>query len=432
MTGTTLGPMVDAASSAARTLVETLVMIGAQGTAIALLALVVVRGGRLRPGWQAAVWLIVLAKFALPWGPALPWSLADVIAALRHHPDAGSTIVIAAGDTRAVASHASPVWLIVAAAWLTGTCIVLGRSLLAVVRVARAAQQAQPAPLLARRIVASFTQRPPRLVVGDPAIGPHVVGILRPIIVIPPALLAEPALLCPALLHELAHVRRRDALARLVQLVAVAMFFFWPIVRIASRRLDVAREAACDAWALAASEVPRPAYARLLVRMAELQCAPAGSAMAARHGLDARVAAVLGPPARGRVGAVHALALTAWAAVALGGARSAAARGDHTACKYTPALAEAVRQAHPEADLDGDGVLSRDEACAFQAELRRRVETPGSELVSRPDRSVLDPVDQNLLTEPLCCNCDRGAENSAPRAPWIESATCSSFQFDVR
>jgi len=75
-------------------------------------------------------------------------------------------------------------------------------------------------------------------------------------------------------------------------------------------------------------------------------------------------------------------------------------------------------------DLDGDGVLSRDEACEFQAELRRRVDTPagspGTEPVSR-----LDAIDESLLTETLCCNCDRGAENSAP---WIDkrSDACQS------
>jgi hypothetical protein len=309
---------------------------------------------------------------------------------------------------------------VLAAAWLVGAVIVLARAVFALRRVVRAARRAPLAPAHACALLAAFTRRPPRLVIGDAAVGPHVVGVVRPIIVIPPALLDDRTVLCAALLHELAHVRRRDALARIVQLVAGAVFFFWPIVRLVSRRLDLSREAACDAWALEASEVPRPAYARLLVRMAQLRAAPAAS-LAASLGLDARVAAVLGPPARARLGVAHWLALAAWVAVALGGARTAQARGEHASCKYTPELAEALRQAHPEADRDGDGVLSRDEACVFQAELRRRAAAPpGSDQVSR-----LDEIDANLLTEPLCCNCDRGAENSAP---WIDkrSDACES------
>ncbi|HEX3476980.1 MAG TPA: M56 family metallopeptidase [Kofleriaceae bacterium] len=417
-------------NAVARTLVESLAMMGIQGTLLALVALGVVRGGRLRPGWQAAVWLVVLVKFVLPWGPAMPWSLADLVAALSHHGGGGGSAVVAAAAGPAVAPHVSAVWSITAGFWLTGAAIVLARALIAQHRVVQAARHAPLAPGHAQALLASFTARPPRLVVGDPAVGPHVVGILRPIIVVPPALVGDPVLLCPALLHELAHVRRRDALARVVQLVAGAVFLFWPVVRLASRRLDLAREAACDAWALEMSEVPRPAYARLLVRMAQLQAAAAPS-MGAAHGLDARVAAVLGPAAHGRLGALHGLALVAWIALALGGARTAAARGDHITCRYTPALAEALRLAHPEADRDGDGVLSRDEACAFQAELRHRVEPhPGADLVSRAEKPALAALDETLLTQPLCCNCDRSAEDSAPGAPWIEqrSDTCTSSE----
>jgi beta-lactamase regulating signal transducer with metallopeptidase domain len=408
-------------TATAKSVIELFAVMAVQATVLALLAFVVVRAGRLRPGWQAAVWLVVLAKFVLPWGPALPWSLADLFAAFRHHEPGAMVLAPAAGP--AAVPSVSGAWLVLAVAWLAGTAIVLGRALVVQQRVAAAARRARSAPAHARALLAAFARRPPRLVVGDAAVGPHVVGIVRPIIVIPPALLEDPPLLCAALLHELAHVRRRDALARVVQVVAGAVFFFWPVVRLVSRRLDLAREAACDAWALDTSELPRPAYARLLVRMAQLRTAEATS-LAAPRGLDARVAAVLGPPARARLGMAHRLALIGWIALALGGARTAAARGEHAACKYTPQRAEALRQAYPEADRDGDGVLSRDEACEFQAELRRRVEDPagpvGIEQVSR-----LEELDGSLLTQPLCCNCERGAENSAP---WIEkrSDACPS------
>jgi beta-lactamase regulating signal transducer with metallopeptidase domain len=408
-------------TATAREVVELFAGMGVQATVLAVIALIVVRAGRLRPSWQAAVWLVVLAKFVLPWGPALPWSLADLFAGLGHHEP--GIIVLAPVASPAAGPAVSSAWLVLAAAWLTGAAIVLGRALVAQHRAVCAARRASPAPAHARALLAALARRAPRLLVGEAATGPHVVGILRPIIVIPPALLDEPALLGAALLHELAHIRRRDPLARIVQLVASALFFFWPVVRLINRRLDLAREAACDAWALEASEVPRPAYARLLVRMARLRAAEAAS-LAAPRGLEARVAAVLGPPATARLGLAHRLALAGWIALALGGARTAAARGEHTTCRYTVALAEALRQAHPEADLDGDGILSRDEACEFQAELRRRVDTSdGPAIIDQVSR--LDAIDENLLTEPLCCNCDRGAEHSAP---WIEerSDACQS------
>lgn len=75
-----------AAGAIAKAWLAALAMTAAQGTLLALVALAITRAGRLRPAWQAAIWLVVIAKLALPWGPAMPWSLSDVIAALRHHP----------------------------------------------------------------------------------------------------------------------------------------------------------------------------------------------------------------------------------------------------------------------------------------------------------------------------------------------------------
>ena len=250
-----------------------------------------------------------------------------------------------------------------------------------------------------------------RLVIGSDSVGPHVVGVLRPIIVVPPALLEDPALLRAALLHELAHVRRFDALGRYVQIIASSLMWWFPLVRVVNRKLDLAREAACDAWALETGSVPRPAYARLLVKMAALHAAAAPSL--AQHALDARVAAVLGPPACARIGVAYRLVLVAWFVVALGGARTASARGHEPVCRYTPEMADALYAAYPEADVDGDGRLSRDEACDLKAGLQ--------------SSTRLSPVAEaelgTLLAEPLCCNCDGAEVYSNP-----ETASCQKVE----
>ncbi|HET9987986.1 MAG TPA: hypothetical protein VFQ65_05690, partial [Kofleriaceae bacterium] len=73
------------AGLAAKAWLATLAMMTVQGTLLALVALVVTRaGGKLRPAWQAAIWLVVVVKFALPWGPGLRGSLSDLIAMLTH------------------------------------------------------------------------------------------------------------------------------------------------------------------------------------------------------------------------------------------------------------------------------------------------------------------------------------------------------------
>ena len=382
-----------------------------QGTLLALLALVLARVLR-RPAWHAALWLVVVAKLAVPWGPAMPWSLSDLLAALFSHPAppiAPSLPPALAPLPPAPSPWPALGWLALAAVWLAGAAFVLVRALRAHARAVRAARAATDAPAEASALLGELASRigvrAPRLVVGDAITGPHLVGIVRPYVVVPPALLADRELLSAALLHELAHVRRRDALARVVQIAATALLWWWPVVRFATRRLDAAREAACDAWALEAGDVPRPSYARLLVRMAQLH-APAAP-LAAPHALDARIEAVLGSPVRARLGAWHRLALAAWIVLALGGARRAEAK--EPICKYSPELAEALFLAHPEADLDGDGVLSRDEACDLQAELREHADTLTSTLDPESEAEL-----ETLLSEPLCCKSDRaGAYSSA-------------------
>ncbi len=390
-----------AAGAGAKGILAMLAMLAVQGTVLAILALVLVKLARSRPAFGAGVWLVVLAKFAVPWSPAMPWSLSDIIAALRHEEVAAITTapIGVGGPEPALSIYPAVGWLALASIWALGTLYVLTRAFLAHRATLSAARRAADAPADARTLLvtlaAALRVRAPRLAVGGAETGPHVVGLVRPTIVVPPALLEDHALLRAALLHELAHVRRKDALARLLQIWATAVFFWWPVVRLVGRRLDLSREAACDAWALEASALPRAAYARLLVKMAALRTA-AAPALAAPHSLDARVAAVLGPPARARTGIAGKALIAVWAVLALGGARSAAARGDNDVCVYTPQLAEALFQAHPEADLDGDGALSVDEACELQAEWRRR----------EPQVSTVPEVElDEFLSGPLCCNC---------------------------
>jgi beta-lactamase regulating signal transducer with metallopeptidase domain len=385
-----------------------LVTLGAmagQGAVVIILALVLTRAGRLRPAWQAAIWLVVALKLALPWSPAMPWSLSDLIAGFS---DRGSEAVVAiapaaaAAPAPAVLTWSSIGWLLLGSIWLAGALIVLLRALFAQHHTLHAARRAPAAPPHALALFRELAPRSrARLVIGDEAIGPHVVGLLD-----------DTMLLRAALLHELAHVRRLDAIGRYIQIAASSLMWWFPLVRLVNRRLDHAREAACDAWALETGALPRPAYARLLVNMAALRAA-AAPALATHHALDARVAAVLGPPARARIGILHRLVLLAWCLLALGGARTASARGEVEACRYTPQMAQALFAAYPQADLDGDGQLSRDEACDLQAELQN-----SSRLSPEAEAELA-----TLLAEPLCCNCDGPEVYSSP-----ETVSCQKVE----
>lgn len=58
------------------------------------------------------------------------------------------------------------------------------------------------------------------------------------------------------LLHELAHVKRADALTQLAAQVAVSLFWFNPLVWLAVRRMRAEAENACDDYVLRAGERP--------------------------------------------------------------------------------------------------------------------------------------------------------------------------------
>lgn len=125
------------------------------------------------------------------------------------------------------------------------------------------------------------------------------------------------------LLHELAHVKRRDMLAQLLTQVACAIHWFNPLVWLAAWRLGVERERACDDLVLA-SGVRASAYAGHLLDVVT-GLSPArwahscGLAMARKSSLEGRLLAVLsGNCNRRRVSvALTAMALLIAAGIAV-------------------------------------------------------------------------------------------------------------------
>ena len=101
---------------------------------------------------------------------------------------------------------------------------------------------------------------------------PVVVGVVRPVILLPASLLSglAPEDVETILAHELAHLRRRDHLTVLVQRALEAVLFYHPIAWWLSRRIDAFREDACDDLVLA-SGIDRMGYATTLLRVAELR-----------------------------------------------------------------------------------------------------------------------------------------------------------------
>src|SRR5690606_24897184 len=98
-----------------------------------------------------------------------------------------------------------------------------------------------------------------RLAIFDDAGGPPPLGVWRPMVLGPAWPLARlPAERLEALLaHELAHIRRYDYLANLLQRAAEALMFHHPVVWWLSQRIRHEREQAADHLAAAVIGEPR-------------------------------------------------------------------------------------------------------------------------------------------------------------------------------
>ena len=115
---------------------------------------------------------------------------------------------------------------------------------------------------------------------------PVVIGCLRPVILFPVGLLAGmPASQIEAiLLHELAHIRRRDYLANLLQTVVEGFLFYHPAVWWISSVIRTERENCCDDLVVAINGNAHE-YATALTALEETRWAANQAALAATGGV---------------------------------------------------------------------------------------------------------------------------------------------------
>ncbi len=169
--------------------------------------------------------------------------------------------------------------------WLLGACLMLARGLLGVATVRSWTKDQKTSSSIdltaledvLKELVARLKlHRAVRLMVSERVSTPAVIGLMWPTILLPVAMLSEvPAQQWRIIIaHELAHVRRWDAIASLLQMMIESCLFFNPAVWWISRQVRIEREACCDA--LAAEVCGQPLnVARTLVEVAASVVAPA-------------------------------------------------------------------------------------------------------------------------------------------------------------
>jgi HEAT repeat protein/beta-lactamase regulating signal transducer with metallopeptidase domain len=213
--------------------------------------------------------------------------------------------------------------------WAVGAALVLSRlivGLLAVRWLARRTAPVLDAPWLPLAVeLASdlgVTHRL-RFLESARATMPMACGILRPTVLMPADAVRWPIeRLRIVLLHELAHVKRRDCLTHVVVQLACALYWFNPLAWIAARHIRTERERACDDLVLA-SGTRGADYAEELLEIARGMRAGrfpalltgATLAMAHRSQLEGRLIAILDPRVP-RAGVSRVRAAVAMATVA--------------------------------------------------------------------------------------------------------------------
>ncbi len=160
---------------------------------------------------------------------------------------------------------------------------------------------AQPASAESQTMLGNLCRRmditrPVRLAQSAVARTPLVIGIIRPMILVPAAAFSDLSIaeLEAILAHELAHVRRHDYLVNLLQSLVETLLFYHPAVWWISRQIRVERENCCDDIAVNLMH-DRAAYARALASVASVRV-PWLAPAAAGGKLLPRLRRILGLP----------------------------------------------------------------------------------------------------------------------------------------
>lgn len=191
------------------------------------------------------------------------------------------------------------------------------------------------------------------------AVVPMTWGIVRPVVLLPADAEAwDGERRTVVLAHELAHVRRWDTATQWVAHLALAVFWFNPLVWMAARRMREEREHACDDAVLSIGTVPVQYADHLLeiVRSLGAVEGPAAAlAMARRSQFEGRLLAILdGATPRGGVSrglGFAALVVAAAAVLPLGALRARPAQALPAHEAEAASVADAPAGKHPLASI---------------------------------------------------------------------------------
>ena len=288
--------------------------------------------------------------------------------------------------------------------WCAGVALVALPMLLGHGRVWALSQTARPAEGSAWSALASSLPRSlglagkVRIMVSDRATMPMAFGIVNPTVLLPADAEQWPfERRRDVMLHELAHVARRDCLTQLVAQVTCALYWFDPLVWIAARALRGERERACDDAVVRAGSRPSE-YATYLLQTARDLRVPrtaqlATVCMARRSQLSERLLAIL-DARRSRHTVSRRFAVPAWILAAVVVIPAAA---------FMPARAIATLPIIVEAIVPSEAVVAEGKASSRRASRTARA----------APREVRFFTASDLLGEPTQCDYGKKKGNTS-------------------
>lgn len=244
--------------------------------------IIVLMRRQLSPGWRHGLWLLVLLRFALPdmgesrlsltgffETPAMegaqevemvetPVREAALEALSIAEEETASPVINQAVDWQTERVAPWTTWQKLTLGWLAGAAIMLGVMLAMHMRLLRRVRADGEAPsprvqgILREACSLAKAGRMPRLCITNAVRAPALFGVWRPMILLPRdvAEKCDSASLKLILLHEIAHLQRRDLWTQIFASLILVVHWFNPLVWWAGRRLRVEAEMAADAHAL--------------------------------------------------------------------------------------------------------------------------------------------------------------------------------------
>jgi beta-lactamase regulating signal transducer with metallopeptidase domain len=308
-----------------------------ESTLLLAIAILIAHIPRLAARTRYAIVFAALMKFTIP-SAIVPRLLAAFGIDLTGMK--GTIVISALGPLSmdSLPQTAAPIWpMIVIAIWASTAIALLARSFVrgrAAVRLALANAVAADEFALVRARERAGVTRNIRLRRSSSVATPATVGLLRPIIVIPADTKLAGAELETILTHECAHVARHDNLLSVIESIAGSALWFHPLVWIARRVLDAAREEACDAIVISSGDTNTYLTALGKVCGAAIAPRPAGISCIVSNTIQERMNAIMRFGTRRllphRAVTTAVIALIAIATIGSGVARALPPAGDDT------------------------------------------------------------------------------------------------------